>query len=92
MRDRNSPGELSLEGGRGDYEGNLMVGVGGAVPKPVCDDDWTLVNADVACKQLGFVGAVAMTRESRFGRVSSSFGMDGVRCTGNEERLKVVML
>ena len=44
--------------------------------QPVCDDDFTLINADVACKQLGYIGAVSMTKESRYGRVSSNYAMD----------------
>ena len=55
--------------------------------RPVCDDDFTLVNADVACKQLGFIGAVSFTKESRYGRTSPEFAMDQVRCDGTEERL-----
>ena len=55
--------------------------------QPVCDDDFTLVNADVACKQLGFIGAVSFTKESRYGRTSPEFAMDQVRCDGTEERL-----
>ena len=55
---------------------------------PVCDDDFTLVNAHVVCKQLGFVGAQSFTKESRFGLTSSHFAMDQVRCDGTEERLQ----
>ena len=73
---------LTLVGGNGPHEGNIMIG-----GKPVCDDDWTLTNSDVACKQLGFIGAVSMTKESRFGSVVVDFVMDQVECDGTEERL-----
>ena len=55
--------------------------------QPVCDDDFTLVNAHVACRQLGFTGAMSFTKESRYGRISPDFAMDQVRCDGTEERL-----
>ena len=77
-----SPATIRLEGGRFPHEGNIMVN-----GQPVCDDDFTLVNADVACKQLGFIGAVSFTKESRYGRTSPEFAMDQVRCDGTEERL-----
>jgi hypothetical protein len=35
----------------GSHEGNVMVGSPGS-EQPVCDDSWTLINADVACKQV----------------------------------------
>ena len=60
-----------LVGGRRPSEGNILI-----MGQPVCDDDFTLINADVACKQLGYIGAVSMTKESRYGRVSSNYAMD----------------
>ena len=77
-----APHNIRLEGGRFPHEGNIMVN-----GQPVCDDDFTLVNADVACKQLGYIGAVSFTKESRYGRTSPEFAMDQVRCDGTEERL-----
>ena len=78
-----APSSIRLEGGRFPHEGNIMVN-----GQPVCDDDFTLVNADVACKQLGYIGAVSFTKESRYGRTSPEFAMDQVRCDGTEERLQ----
>ena len=77
---------IVLRGGSAPHEGNVLVGPEGS-EKPVCDDNWTLINADVACKQLGWAGAVTMTKESRFGVTSPNFAMDQVRCDGTEERL-----
>ena len=93
---------ITLQGGRwghlrpqnnrlisGNYSGNVLVGPPGS-EKPVCDDNWNLINADVACKQvtrpmsnhpscqLGWAGAVTMTKESRFGTHGSVFAMDQV--------------
>ena len=77
-----APHNIRLEGGSFPHEGNIMVN-----GRPVCDDDWGLVEADVACKQLGYSGAETFTKESRYGPTSSEFAMDQVNCDGTEERL-----
>eukprot|EP00091_Calanus_sinicus_P021082 TRINITY_DN607_c0_g1_i10.p1 TRINITY_DN607_c0_g1~~TRINITY_DN607_c0_g1_i10.p1 ORF type:complete len:410 (-),score=92.77 TRINITY_DN607_c0_g1_i10:58-1236(-) len=76
-------GSLCLGGSTSKNSGNVMVD-----DKPVCDDDWGLEDAAVACRQLGFPGVERATKESEFGTVSSSFSMDNVRCRGNETDLK----
>ena len=50
----------------------------------ICDDGWSLPEAEVACKQLGFEGAVAAVVESQFGGRTSLIWMDQVQCTGEE--------
>ena len=77
-----SPGVICLAGGSTPSEGNVLVG-----NRPVCDDDWNLENANVVCKELGFLGALSMTKESRFGPTGANFIMDQVSCDGTEERL-----
>ena len=82
-------------------QGDLRL-VGGAVPSEgrleilhqnewgtVCDDDFDALDADVACRQLGYVSA-----ETFFGFQRHSFGLgtgpiwlDNLRCTGEEARL-----
>ena len=42
----------------------------------------------MACRQLGYPGAVRFTRESEFGSVSSDFALDEVRCIGTESNLE----
>ena len=71
-----------MDGGRFPHEGNIMVN-----GRPVCDDGFTLDNADVACRELGFIGALNFTMESYYGRTSSDFAMDDVKCDGTEARL-----
>ena len=48
----------SLLGGSNSKEGNLYVN-----GRPVCDDDWDLKDAAVACKSLGFENAVKHTTD-----------------------------
>ena len=47
----------------------------------------SLFQATVACRQMGFPGAVRPTRESEFGRVSSTFALDDVDCEGHGDSL-----
>ena len=46
----------ALIGGTKGSEGNVFID-----GKPVCDDDWDLNDAKVACRQLGFSNAVRAT-------------------------------
>ena len=43
--------QICLVGGSTDREGNLLLG-----NRPICDDLWSLEDATVACRQLGFPG------------------------------------
>ena len=54
---------------------------------PVCDDRFTLVDADVACWDLGYNGAVSFTTNSGYENTSPVFAMDDTECVGTEERL-----
>jgi len=70
--------EIELVGGSGPHEGNVLVR-----GEPVCDDDPRPENAQVVCRQLGYLGG-QVTVQSHFGQVSDVFAMDNVACTGNE--------
>jgi hypothetical protein len=75
---------ICLKGGSGPHEGNLFVR-----NLPVCDDDWGMEEAEVACHQLGFPGALNFTRQSKFGPVGTrQYSMDNVHCTGTEGSLQ----
>ena len=54
----------------------------------VCDDFWGLLDATVACKQMGFVG-VNNSDSFLFGSGASSQNilLDNVACSGSESRL-----
>jgi len=74
--------KIRLYGGEFPHEGNILVNGG-----PVCDDEFTLTNADVACRELGYIGAVNFTMHSKYGTTLPIFAMDDVQCDGTEERL-----
>lgn len=64
-------GQLRLVGGRTHFEGNVEImhnGRWGAV----CDDEWDQTDADIACRQIGFVlGAIEATANGRYGKARS---------------------
>ncbi|XP_071831062.1 scavenger receptor cysteine-rich type 1 protein M160-like isoform X3 [Apostichopus japonicus] len=53
----------------------------------VCDDYFTMENAQVACRQLGFAGAKMLAPEAHFGEGTGPIVMDNVRCIGTETNL-----
>ncbi|XP_031561958.1 MAM and LDL-receptor class A domain-containing protein 2-like [Actinia tenebrosa] len=80
------PKQIRLVGGSNDYSGRVEVyhnGVWGTV----CDDDWDIRDATVACRMLGFVGAVKFHVRAAFGAGSGKIWLDNVQCTGSEKSL-----
>ncbi|KAH8335287.1 hypothetical protein KR074_005359, partial [Drosophila pseudoananassae] len=77
-----SPIQYRLEGGRSSNEGRLEVkyhGVWGSV----CDDDFNLKNAQVACNSMGYYGR-AKIEKNIFGNGNGPIWLDQVMCFGNE--------
>ena len=47
------PGRVCLRGG-GEHEGNVFIGLGRGISKPVCDDNWDMKDGIVVCRELGY--------------------------------------
>ena len=45
-------------GGGGDHEGNVYIGVGNGLSKPVSDYSWDIKDGLVVCRELGYHGIV----------------------------------
>ena len=53
----------------------------------ICDDLWTIEDADVACRMLGFKSASAFTKRASFGEGTGIVWLDNVQCQGMESSL-----
>ncbi|XP_041470836.1 scavenger receptor cysteine-rich domain-containing group B protein-like [Lytechinus variegatus] len=78
--------QVRLLGGESALEGRVEVFYNGSWGT-VCDDDWSLSDARVVCRMLGFQTAVRITTNAEFGEGSGSILLDDVRCVGNERNL-----
>lgn len=52
----------------------------------VCDDDFTLANAHVLCRHLGFIAATGWTHSAKYGKGSGEFSWAGCRWGGGWQR------
>uniref|UniRef100_A0A1A9W7L9 limulus clotting factor C n=1 Tax=Glossina brevipalpis TaxID=37001 RepID=A0A1A9W7L9_9MUSC len=78
----NAPIEYRLEGGRTKFEGRLEVYYRGEWGS-VCDDDFTLNEAQVVCNSLGYYGKSEIVKNI-YGPGSGPIWLDQVSCLGNE--------
>ncbi|XP_074396685.1 lysyl oxidase homolog 3 isoform X1 [Zonotrichia albicollis] len=53
----------------------------------ICDDDFTLGNAHVLCRQLGFVAATGWAHSAKYGKGVGRIWLDNVNCVGNEKSI-----
>uniref|UniRef100_A0A8K9UFA7 Lysyl oxidase homolog n=1 Tax=Oncorhynchus mykiss TaxID=8022 RepID=A0A8K9UFA7_ONCMY len=51
----------------------------------ICDDDFSLSNANVLCRQLGFVSATGWTHSAKYGK--GKIWLDNVQCNGGEKSI-----
>ncbi|XP_078660617.1 neurotrypsin-like isoform X3 [Branchiostoma floridae x Branchiostoma belcheri] len=82
-----APAAVRLVGGSVESEGRVEVYHGGEWGT-ICDDNWDDRDAEVVCRELGFVGGTAKAwSRARFGRGTGSILLDDVICRGNEETI-----
>uniref|UniRef100_A0A673CAX0 Lysyl oxidase homolog n=1 Tax=Sphaeramia orbicularis TaxID=375764 RepID=A0A673CAX0_9TELE len=54
----------------------------------ICDDDFTITNAHVLCRQLGFVSATGWTHSAKYGKGQGKIWLDNVLCSGGEKSIE----
>ena len=74
---------VRLVDGPTQYEGRVEVYYNGEWGT-VCDDGWDFYNAQVVCRELGFVQAISASGHAFYGRGSGRIWLDNVNCFGTE--------
>ncbi|XP_059969415.1 antigen WC1.1-like [Mesoplodon densirostris] len=78
--------KLQLRGGDTVCSGRVEVWHSGSWGT-VCDDSWSLAEAEVVCQQLGCGHALEAVRGAAFGPGNGSIWLDEVQCGGRESSL-----
>ncbi|KAK7906858.1 hypothetical protein WMY93_015470 [Mugilogobius chulae] len=79
----NCAASVRVEGGSNSCSGRVEIFYKGQWGT-VCDDDWTLNNAKVVCRQLGCGQELSAPSGAHFGRGEGPIWLDNVECTGDE--------
>ncbi|XP_047201597.1 lysyl oxidase homolog 3B isoform X3 [Girardinichthys multiradiatus] len=53
----------------------------------ICDDDFSIANANVLCRQLGFVSATGWIHSAKYGKGQGKIWLDNVLCNGGEKSI-----
>ncbi|XP_038061130.1 deleted in malignant brain tumors 1 protein-like [Patiria miniata] len=77
---------IRLSGGAVDHEGRVELFYN-SVWGTVCHGGWDLNDAKVACRQLGFPGALSYTTHAAYGGGTGLVLLNNVACVGNEADL-----
>uniref|UniRef100_A0A8C5ZFB4 SRCR domain-containing protein n=1 Tax=Marmota marmota marmota TaxID=9994 RepID=A0A8C5ZFB4_MARMA len=78
--------KLRLRGGDSECSGRVEVWHEGAWGT-VCDDSWSLAEAEVVCQQLGCGSGLEAPGKAAFGPGNGSIWLDEVQCRGREPSL-----
>ncbi|EDV21315.1 uncharacterized protein TRIADDRAFT_30641, partial [Trichoplax adhaerens] len=78
--------QLRLQNGKTHYEGRLEI-LNNGEWGTVCSDYFDELAANVACRQLGYVGALDYACCARFGLGGGPIWLDDIRCNGSERSL-----
>lgn len=74
---------VRLVGGSQPDQGRLEINFNG-IWGTVCDDLFNVTDANVVCRQLGYIGAAAVLQRAAFGQGSGPIWLDDVQCNGTE--------
>ncbi|XP_068607677.1 lysyl oxidase homolog 3B [Brachionichthys hirsutus] len=55
----------------------------------ICDDDFSLANANVLCRQMGFVSATGWAHSAKYGKGQGRIWLDNVLCNGGEKSIEL---
>ena len=76
-------GRVKLVGGRNESEGRVEVYLQGQWGT-VCGDHWDIRHATVVCGQLGYLDAISVEKNLKFGQGNGSIHLQNIHCLGNE--------